>query len=225
MVHKLTYSQVFYYLDYLNQPERAPAAVFRHRAQSNERRRRFSKKLDLSNIEDPLLSLAGCYQLEEALSFSPSSPTGGRGSLDLPEGKQLSPKARERSPTPELESESDYESQEEEDESMEPESHLLLHTRVYALAEKYDIPSLKELARGKFEMAMACYYDSPEFAEAIEDVYCSTIDSDRGLRDIVLEAFKSHPQLANTQDVFTVIQETPSLAFELFKVERGIPVV
>ena len=78
------------------------------------------------------------------------------------------------------------------------ESHLVLHTQVYALAEKYDIPSLKQLARSKFEMAMACFYDSPDFADAIEEVYCSTIDSDRGLRDIVLEAFKSHPQLAST---------------------------
>ena len=74
-------------------------------------------------------------------------------------------------------------------------------------------------------MEMACHYDSPEFAEAIEDVYCSTIDSDRGLRDIVLQTFKCHPQLANTQDVFTVIKDTPSLAFELFKLERGIPIV
>lgn len=107
---------------------------------------------------------------------------------------------------------------------MDSESNLVLHTRVYSLAEKYDIPSLKQLAKTKFEMAMACYYDSPEFAEAIEEVYCTTIDSDRGLRDVVLQAFKSHPQLANTQDVFGVIKDTPSLALELFKVERGIPV-
>lgn len=115
-------------------------------------------------------------------------------------------------------------SEEEDNLAEEVQSHLLLHTRVYALAEKYDIPSLKALAKRKFEIAMACYYDSPEFADAIEEVYCSTIDSDRGLRDTVLEAFKSHPQLVNTQDVYEVIQDTPSLAMELFKVERGIPV-
>ena len=111
-----------------------------------------------------------------------------------------------------------------EEEESEPEPNLVQHTRVYALAEKYDIPSLKHLAKNKFEMAMACYYDSPEFADAIEEVYCSTIDSDRGLRDIVLETFKCHPQLASTQDVYAVIKETPTLALELFKLERGIPV-
>ena len=168
--------------------------------------------------------MAGCYTSDELETPPPSSPSEGRNSLDFPEAKPRSPKARSKTPPIEMDVEDDYGSPEEEDIPTEPESHLVLHTRVYALAEKYDIPSLKQLARGKFEMAMACYYDSPEFADAIEEVYCSTIDSDRGLRDIVLEAFKSHPQLANTQDVFAVITDTPSLAFELFKVERGIPV-
>lgn len=128
---------------------------------------------------------------------------------------------------PLLDSDSEESELSEEDEDCEleaDESHLLLHTRVYALAEKFDIPGLKDLAKSKFEMAMACYYDSPDFAEAIEEVYCSTIDSDRGLRDIVLQAFRSHPQLASTQDVFSVIKHTPTLAFELFKIERGIPI-
>lgn len=203
----------------MNEPERQLATEFRHRARSNTRRKQL-RKLDLSHIEDPLLAQANYYVPKEPLT--PESE--GRPSLDLPEGKIHSPKVRAKTPPLDSDSESGYDSLEEAEESTETESHLLLHTRVYALAEKYDIPSLKQLARRKFEMAMACYYDSPEFAQAIEEVYCSTLDSDRGLRDIVLEAFKSHPQLASTQDVFTVIRDTPSLALELFKVERGIPV-
>jgi len=112
----------------------------------------------------------------------------------------------------------------EEDEYETDESNLLTHSRVYALAEKYDIPSLKDVARAKFEIAMACFYDSPEFADAIDEVYCTTIDTDRGLRDVVLQAFRNHPQLATTQDVFNVIKHTPSLAFELWKIERGVPI-
>lgn len=124
-------------------------------------------------------------------------------------------------------SESDCEVEESEDdeyESTEDESHLLLHTRVYALAEKYDVPTLKTLAKRKFEMALACYYDAPEFVDAVDEVYSSTVDTDRGLRDVVLQAFRSHPALATTQDVFALIKDTPSLAFELYKIERGIPV-
>lgn len=169
------------------------------------------------------MTLAGYYIPAESPTPPAGSPSEGPSSLDLPEGKHRSPKLKPA--TPPLEPDSGSESEEiVEEEEESAESHLVLHTKVYALAEKYDVPSLKQLAKSKFEMAMACYYDSPEFAEAIEEVYCSTIDSDRGLRDIVLEAFKSHPQLANTQDVYNVIKDTPSLAFELFKVERGIPV-
>ncbi|KAK3719924.1 hypothetical protein LTR37_004047 [Vermiconidia calcicola] len=211
----------FYHLDYLNRPERPMATMFRHRANSNARRR-LPKKLDLYLIEDPLLTQAGCYVSDEPQS--PTTPSEGRISPDLVEGKVRSPKSRSQTPPLVHDDDSDYESAEEEDELAQPASHLTMHTRVYALAEKYDIPSLKQLAKTKFEMEMACYYDSPEFAEAIEEVYCSTIDSDRGLRDVVLETFTCHPQLANTQDVFTVIKDTPSLALELFKLERGIPV-
>lgn len=135
-----------------------------------------------------------------------------------------SPKPIVETPPLTMDCDSDNESYPNMEDDIESEANLLLHTRVYAIAEKYDIPSLKHLARSKFEMAMACYYDSPEFARAIEEVYCTTIDTDRGLRDIVLEAFKNHPQLVSTQDVYNTIKDTPSLALELFKLERGIPV-
>ncbi|KAI7698747.1 hypothetical protein KC353_g16806, partial [Hortaea werneckii] len=104
------------------------------------------------------------------------------------------------------------------------ETRLLLHTQVYALAEKYDIPALKALARQKFEMAVACNYDSPELPDAIEEIYCSTLDTDRGLRDVILELFRSYPVLASTPDMLQVIKDLPSLAMELFKLERGIPI-
>lgn len=205
----------FYHLDYLNEHERQPVTTFRHRARTDARRKA-PKKLDLSAIEDPLLSMAGNYMPEIPSTPPPASP--------VIEGKSRSPKVRPQTPPPDLDSDNVSEASEHYEEEPELEPHLVEHTRVYALAEKYDVPSLKQLAKSKFEMAMACWYDSPEFADAIEEVYCSTVDSDRGLRDIVLETFKCHPQLASTQDVFTVIKDTPTLAMELFKVERGIPV-
>ena len=192
-------------------------------------------------IEDPLLAQAGyCVPEPEAsdptppqspISSQPDSAISINTNVSFPSKKGKGPRSpiKQRAGTPPLEESaygSDYESDswDEDEEEQEPDSHLLLHTRVYALAEKYDIPSLKQLAQRKFEMEMACYYDSPEFAEAIEEVYCSTVDNDRGLRDIVLQAFRCHPMLASTHDVYAVIKDTPSLAFELFKIERGLPV-
>ncbi|KAK4989807.1 hypothetical protein LTR66_003127 [Elasticomyces elasticus] len=212
----------FYHLDYLNQVERQPSALFRHRALSDARRR-IPKKLDLSQIEDPLVSQAAAVAPKSPLP----PPADRHDSFNSIFDKVPNDPTKTRTRSPSLKSacsDSESDVDEADDDYETDDSHLLLHTRVYALAEKYDIPSLKALARRKFEMAMACYYDSPEFADAIEEVYCSTIDSDRGLRDVVIQAFRSHPQLASTQDVFSVIKQTPTLAFELWKVERGIPV-
>lgn len=201
-----------YHLDYLNEePQQRPAEMFRHRAYTH--RKATPSKIDFSQIEDPLLAQAGFYDKQD----SPSRSRTNSISAKQP------PTTAHRPDTPQQGSQHDDQVGYAEDEDdTESESHLVLHTQVYALGEKYDIPSLKQLAKQKFEMAAACYYDAPELAEAIELVYQSTVDTDRGLRDIVLQLFRRHPQLANTQDIYAVIKETPGLALDLWKVERGL---
>lgn len=222
----------FYYLDYLTlEDEDEPASpVFRHRAQEALRQR--PQKLDLSHIVDPLFAQAAACAPPTPITptegVDPLSRSRHDSSVDR-SPRATSPKGKTglRGASASSASGSGSECDSDEDEGCEYEtddSNLLTHTRVYALAEKFDVPALKTLAKSKFEMAMACYYDSPEFADAIEEVYCSTIDNDRGLRDVVIQAFRNHPQLASTQDVFGVIKRTPTLAFELWKTERGIPV-
>lgn len=235
--------QDLYNLDYLNpqSEQKAPAtSMFRHRAYSDARRR-LPQQIDFTKIEDPLLSQAGFYNPQTDAESSAGSPR-----IEVHSCPEKTPRsaAANHSATPSLEI--DDGSEEEDFETTEAESHLILHTlvsceallqlrsllctiltssdlkKVYALAEKYDIPSLKTLARRKFEIAISCYYDAPELAEAIERVYSSTVESDRGLRDVVLQLFKLHPQLANTQDIYTIIKETPTLALDLWKVERGL---
>jgi hypothetical protein len=103
--------------------------------------------------------------------------------------------------------------------------HLVVHAKVYALAEKYGIMGLKGLARSKFTTQAAVHYTTAEFAQAMELVYESTVDSDRGLRDVVIQAFRSHPELAQREDVEDVVRETPGLAWELFRVGWGLPIV
>ncbi|KAL1310724.1 hypothetical protein AAFC00_000979 [Neodothiora populina] len=216
----------FYHLDYLEPESVAPAsAIFQHRAHEAQRNR--PQKIDLSQIEDPLFA-----QARACAPPTPTTPSSERSGFQLARHDSThsrSSKSKSNRPVKAVSaspSDSEDECYSEEDEEYETdESNLLTHIRVYALAEKYGVSALKDLAKRKFECQMACFYDSPEFADAVEEVYCSTIDSDRGLRDVVLQAFRSHPQLASTQDVFAVIKSTPSLAFELWKVERGLPVV
>jgi hypothetical protein len=200
-----------YHLDYLNdRPISHPSAMFRHRAYADARRRAIPK-VDFTKIEDPLLAQAG---------FSNHSTTVDDDSSPSPHQLGKTPQSPHSSH--DSDDASDGEEYDDEYDSTESESHLFLHAQVYALAEKYDIPSLKQLARQKFEVATACYYDAPELTDAIRYVFSSTVDSDRGLRGVVVQLFKRHPQLATTPDMNAVIRETPSLALDLFKIERGL---
>jgi hypothetical protein len=62
---------------------------------------------------------------------------------------------------------------------------LLLHARVFALADKYAVPELADLARRKFSsLLFDSTLDAVGFLGSIKEVYKSTPDSNRGLRDI-----------------------------------------
>lgn len=50
------------------------------------------------------------------------------------------------------------------------------------------------------------------------------MDSDRGLRDVVIATFRRYPELAQRRNVGDVVKETPGLAWELFRVAWGLPV-
>lgn len=102
--------------------------------------------------------------------------------------------------------------------------HLITHAKVYAIAEKYQIIGLKTLARRKFATQVTHHYVTEEFALSMQEVYESTIDADRGLRDIIIQTFRRHPEIARRRDIEEVVKDTPSLAWELFRVGWGLPV-
>lgn len=58
------------------------------------------------------------------------------------------------------------------------------NVRVYATADKYDIPGLKKLAKTKFEH-LASVGLVPRFPAIIHEIYGTTPPEDRGLRDIL----------------------------------------
>jgi len=88
---------------------------------------------------------------------------------------------------------------------------------------RYGIQALKSLAKRKFAIQTAYHWESPEFPEAMREVYETTVDSDRGLRDVVISQFRAYPELAQRRDIEAVVKETPGLAWELFRVGWGLP--
>ncbi|EXF84622.1 BTB/POZ domain-containing protein [Colletotrichum fioriniae PJ7] len=102
-------------------------------------------------------------------------------------------------------------------EQRKPESItcLLLHAKVYTIAEKYAVDGLKDLAVAKFKVAAAQAWDPNDFLHAATEAYTSTIDTDRGFRDVVLEAFAVHDDLLDDDEAKTTIKSLGSLPYDL----------
>lgn len=74
----------------------------------------------------------------------------------------------------------------------EGSDQLLVNAKVYALADKYQIGPLKDLAKEKFSAALKSGWDIVNFPEVIEAVYRTTLASDRALRDCLAPFMKKH---------------------------------
>jgi hypothetical protein len=88
---------------------------------------------------------------------------------------------------------------------------------MYAVADFYGVSGLKELANKKFRDAVRDYWDSNDFAKAVEVVYTTTVPRDCGLRQVVMDVLKNHMGLLNKPAIETVMREIPGLAFDVLK--------
>lgn len=94
---------------------------------------------------------------------------------------------------------------------------LLVHAKVHALAEKYAIDGLKSVAIDKFRhLVEFCDY-SDDFWRAAGDVYTSTVEHDRGLRDIVVESINYYllPGVLDPGSILDEIRNNQALTFDL----------
>ncbi|KAF5007467.1 hypothetical protein FDECE_6205, partial [Fusarium decemcellulare] len=74
-------------------------------------------------------------------------------------------------------------------------SGLSLHAKVYALAEKYAIEDLKAVALDKFRTEAKQHWQSQDFVDVIQEVYISTVEHDRSLRDVLVDVICQHMEL------------------------------
>jgi len=93
-------------------------------------------------------------------------------------------------------------------------SNLLIHAKMYALGEKYDIQGLKDLALGKFLTEVEFYWDTDDFIKAFEEVFTSTVEEDRGLRNACVDIIAQHVELLDRTQLQDVVKRC-DVAFEL----------
>ena len=79
---------------------------------------------------------------------------------------------------------------------------LLFHARVYALADMYAIQPLKSFAREKFKTTLQIAWKTNDFYPAIFQVYTSTPEEDRGLRDLIVEISSRNIDALLQKDAF-----------------------
>lgn len=209
----------FYHMDYLTKPLSRRSSQRSTRPSSprltGSSRRSPTKKFNLALFEDPLLASASAISSSMPMSPPVEEPT--YQAFDVSTKIPSSPVADQIT-------DDDLESVLSESEPDVEKAHLVIHAKVYAIAEKYDIAGLKSLAQSKFAQQLQSHIDSPEFSEACQEAYESTFHTDRGLRDVIIQAFRTNPGLSLRSDVELAIRETPGLAFELFRMASGLPV-
>ncbi|KAF4497644.1 amino acid transport GAP1 [Fusarium agapanthi] len=95
-----------------------------------------------------------------------------------------------------------------------PSSNLCLFAKVYAMGEKYGIPGLKLIALTKFEKLAKAYAHTEDFRLAVEEVYTSTIDEDRGMRDVVASTVEDNMDLLDDEAFESLVKNT-ELGYDL----------
>ncbi|KAM0269464.1 hypothetical protein ACHAPA_004029 [Fusarium lateritium] len=93
-------------------------------------------------------------------------------------------------------------------------ANLYLHTKVYELGERYGLQDLKEHAVKKFRAEAYYHHRSEQFRLAVHNVYTSTIDQDRSLRDAVVDIVAKHVNLLDNSSFQKTIKDT-ELGFDL----------
>lgn len=87
---------------------------------------------------------------------------------------------------------------------------------VYALAEKYDIQPLKELARCKFEIRSAESWQVDDIVTVLKAVYGTMPSTDRGLRDIIINVCSSYLDgLMYHKEFRQILHDNSALAVEM----------
>ena len=106
-----------------------------------------------------------------------------------------------------------------DDQASSAHGYLTVHALVYAMAEKYEIMSLKELAKSKMAEAIKrgnWFLES--FVQALQVIWATTPESDRGLRDQVIPVFMKHKEKMKKDKLFIeMIRSNGDLAVDIIQ--------
>ncbi|KAH3953670.1 hypothetical protein HBI25_106540 [Parastagonospora nodorum] len=133
----------------------------------------------------------------------------------------LAPNAKntEQPVAKETDSQQDYKVYEKTANAVEVANPLTIHASMYALGDKYQVEGLSSLAKEKFECCLHHHAQTEDFIAAVQIAYSTTPDSNRGLRNSVMEAFRTHFQtdIASIPGAEAKLDSIDELSFLLIK--------
>ncbi len=95
---------------------------------------------------------------------------------------------------------------------------LLVNAKLYIIAEKYEIQALKELACTKYQQVLPETWNTSVFAESARLVYDNTVETDRMLRDIIVEVASNNAKtLLDRGEFVDLLKSNGGLATEIMR--------
>ena len=94
---------------------------------------------------------------------------------------------------------------------------LLLHAKMYEIGDKYEVIGLKGLAKDKFKASCKHFWRTPSFAVAARHAFSTTVEDDKGLRDIVSATISEHLQLVGDPEVDAIMTDFKGLALGVLR--------
>ena len=103
-----------------------------------------------------------------------------------------------------------------------PKVHLVEHAKLFAMAVKYQIAALQNLAAQKFKIDVAEHWDHEDLAHAIHVIYTSTAEDVTQLREVVVEVLNAHrDQLLLKPEITTLLRSITGLACDLLLLDSS----
>lgn len=97
-----------------------------------------------------------------------------------------------------------------------PKVHLLEHAKVFAMAVKYHVDALRDLAAQKFKAEVEEHWDHEHLANAIYVIYTSTAEEVTQIREVAVEALNQHRlKLLAKPEIATLLRSMTGLACDL----------
>jgi len=99
---------------------------------------------------------------------------------------------------------------------------VLVNSKVYIAAEKYDIQLLRLLAAAKDKAAVATLWNSLTFSESTHLIYSNAIEPDKNLRNVIAQIKERIKALLEKGEFMTVLKDHGNLSLDVIRKMVGI---